>query len=57
MKALTEATAPTWRALSAAASPWGRRPVSLWALFVEGWRETIDIYARTGCRMPWGPFW
>ena len=55
MKALTEASAPTWRAPPAAASPpWGRRPASLWAVLVEGWRETVDIYARTACRMPWG---
>jgi hypothetical protein len=56
MQALTEATAPTWRATPAAASPWGRRPANLWALIVEGWRESMDIYARTGLRMPWEPF-
>jgi hypothetical protein len=58
MKALTEASTPTWRAPPAAASPWGRRPASLWALIVESWRETIDVYARTGgCRLRWGLFW
>jgi hypothetical protein len=57
MKALTEASAQAWRALPAAASPWGRRPVTIWSLIVEGWRETMDIYARAGrYRLPWGPF-
>jgi hypothetical protein len=57
MKALTEGTTPVWRAPpAAAASPWGRRPATLWALIVESWRETIDLYARAGFRAPWGPF-
>jgi hypothetical protein len=54
MKSFTEASAPTWRARPVAASPWGRRPVSLWSLFVEGWRESVDIYVRSGGRhLPW----
>jgi hypothetical protein len=57
MKSLTDASALTWRAPSAAASPWGRRPLSLWSLIVEGWRESMDIYVRTGgCRLPWTLF-
>jgi len=57
MKSLTEASAPTWRAPPAATSPWGRRPVGLWSLFAEGWRESVDIYMRSGGRyLPWGFF-
>ena len=62
MNTLTDATAPTRRAPAAAAnaaaaSPWSRRPASLWNLFVQSWRETMDIYARTGFRPLWGWFW
>jgi hypothetical protein len=58
---LTDAAALTWRAPHAAAnptaSPWGRRPAGLWALLVLGWRDSIDVYVRTGGRgLPWGPF-
>jgi len=57
MKALTDATAPTWRAPPAVASPWGRRPANLWSLIVEGWRESMDIYVRAGGRqLPWTLF-
>jgi hypothetical protein len=62
MKAVIQATAPSWRAPPSATSPWGRRPLGLWTLVVESWRESIDVYARTGLHMPglllpWGPFW
>ncbi len=56
MKSITDATALAWRAPTAAASPWGRRHASLWSLLLEGWRESMDILARTGGRRPWGFF-
>ncbi|HXQ17362.1 MAG TPA: hypothetical protein VN814_22330 [Caulobacteraceae bacterium] len=60
MRSLNHAAALTWRAPPAAspiASPWGRRPAGLWALFVHGWRDSIDAYARAaGSRLPWTPF-
>jgi hypothetical protein len=61
MKSPTDAAALTLHAPPAAASPraspWGRRPAGVWALVVEGWRESVEIYARAGrYRLPWGPF-
>lgn len=57
MKSLTDVAAPTWRAPSHVASPWGRRPARLWRLLVESWCETMEVYARTGGpHLPWRPF-
>jgi hypothetical protein len=56
MKSLTDASAPSWRA-TPAASPWGPRPASLWVLIAQAWRESMDVYVRTGARrLPWGFF-
>jgi hypothetical protein len=58
MKSSTDAAALTWRGPPAIASPWGRRPATLWAFAAANWRESMAILARAHAyRLPlWGPF-
>jgi hypothetical protein len=57
MKSPTDAAALSWRAPPAVASPWRRRRSGLWALIVQSWRQSMDIYARGApYRLPWSPF-
>jgi hypothetical protein len=58
MKSSIDAAALTWRGPPAIASPWGRRPATLWAFAAANWRESMAIHARAHAyRLPlWGPF-